>query len=84
MIDPRWSWFFSVAGLATVMLLSGKSRWGHAVGAAKEAVFVAYGLVTSQPGFVVSGAIFAVVFADGFRRWSRPDPVPEPAPTGAP
>ena len=74
MIDPRWSWLFAISGLAALWLITRKNRWGLALEFGKELAWIAYAIATHQPGFVLSGAIFAVVCANGFRRWSRPDP----------
>ena len=74
MTDPRWSWLFPLTGLASLILLTRKNRWGHAVGVGKELAWIPYGWATGQYGLVVSGAVFAVLFARGFILWSRPAP----------
>jgi nicotinamide riboside transporter PnuC len=70
MSDPRWTWVFTLMGLITMWLLTRKNRWGFAVAFVKECVWVPYGYVTRQYGFVASGILFAVVAARGYLAWS--------------
>jgi hypothetical protein len=75
--DPRWSWVIAAMSAVSLYLLTRKDRWGHALGAVKEALFAVYALATHQHGFAVGETVFLVLFVRGFVLWSRPTPADE-------
>jgi hypothetical protein len=64
-----WSWL--AAGVSIVGLwVSGHSpRVGWVYGIAAQAVWVAYGLSTGQPGMLALSAAFVVIYARNLHRW---------------
>lgn len=73
---PMW-WSFLLAGIGVFGLylttLGDRVRWyGYGVGLAVQTLWIAYALVTGQPGFLLSACAFGVVNSIGLIKWLRP------------
>jgi hypothetical protein len=69
-----WSWALTAAGVTGLWLAGQKNMWGWAVGLAAQPLWMAYGLITDQYGFVVSGLVYGAAYARNFVRWWRERP----------
>lgn len=67
-----WSWALTAMGVAGLWLAGQRNVWGWAVGLAAQPVWITYGIVTEQYGFIVSGLAYGAVYARNFVwRWKE-------------
>lgn len=66
-----WSYLLAAVGILGIWLAGRKNLWGWAVGAGAQVLWIAYGLVTRQYGFILSAVAYGCVYARNFVRWKR-------------
>lgn len=74
MIAWWWSWLLPTVGVAGLYLTTreGNTRWaGYGVGLLVQFLWVAYSLVTTQYGFLLSAAAYGFVNCVGLWKWWR-------------
>jgi hypothetical protein len=66
-------WSYTLAGLGVVSLyLTGKKlKSGWVVGLANSALWIVYGLVTEQYGFIISAFVFIGVQYKNYLAWAK-------------
>lgn len=69
-----WSWLLMAFGVLGLWLAGRKNTWGWFVGAAAQVLWVVYGAVSSQYGFIVSACVYFAVYVRNFVRWRRDVP----------
>lgn len=66
-----WSWLLMAIGV-TGLLVAGRGRaLGWLIGLSAQGLWLAYGLVTHQGGFVVSAFVYGAVYARNALAWTR-------------
>lgn len=66
-----WSWLLTAIGVLGLWLSGRRNYWGWCVGLAAQLLWIAYAIVTTQWGFIVSALAYAVVYGRNFIRWRR-------------
>lgn len=67
-----WDWVLVIPGMFGLYLTTKKLVAGFVVGASVQVLWMAYGLSTSQYGFVLSALGYGYVNLLGLYRWTRP------------
>lgn len=71
MSDQIWSWVLGLVGVAGFVLAGRKVWWAWHINVAAQALWTTYAIVTEQYGFLVSAAVYVVVFSRNAARWTR-------------
>ena len=66
-----WSWVLVGLGVLGMWLAGRRLAVGWAVAIVNESLWIVYAVQTEQWGFIVGAAIYIVVFARNWLRWSR-------------
>jgi nicotinamide riboside transporter PnuC len=66
-------WSYTLAGLGVISLyLTGKKlKIGWVVGIVNSGLWIAYGLITEQYGFIASAVVFITVQARNYHSWHK-------------
>ena len=64
-------WLLTAVGVTGFVLAGRKVWWAWHVNLACQGLWAAYALSTRQFGFLVSAAVYTVVFARNAARWTR-------------
>ena len=66
-------WSYTLAGLGVISLyLTGKKlKIGWVVGIVNSVLWIAYGLITEQYGFIASAVVFITVQARNYHSWHK-------------
>lgn len=68
-----WSWLLMGVGVLGLYVAGRRSWVGWAIGLSAQGLWVAYGLVSDQPGFVVSAFVYGTIYARNLRAWRAAD-----------
>lgn len=71
MISPWWSWALAAFGLTGLWLAGSGRPVGWSIGVAAQLLWLTYGAVTEQCGFLLSAVAYGIVHARNWRRWRR-------------
>lgn len=66
-----WSWLLTVVGVTGFVLAARRVWWAWYVNLGCQGLWVAYALVTEQPGFIAASAVYTAVFAHNAAKWTR-------------
>jgi hypothetical protein len=72
-----WSWLLMAVGVFGLYLAGKRSRWGWAVGLGAQVLWVAYGLVSRQYGFLISAVAYGAVYGRNLYLWHQERVRPE-------
>lgn len=64
-----WSWVLSATTAISVYLLGFKKSWVWLFALANEFLWIAYGVVTKQWGFVGFGLVYGVIYTFNWLKW---------------
>lgn len=67
------SWTLGGVAAAGVFIVGRKKTWGWLILVGAQAMWITYGIATRQYGFIASGALFATINGNNWRRWRRDD-----------
>lgn len=82
-MSEYWSWSLTALGLVGLWLAGSKRRVGWVFGIAVQPVWIVFAIATHQYGFVLSAAMYGLVYARNWWRWhaeQRSTPEPDPLP----
>lgn len=65
-----WSWVLTAVGVTGFVLAGRKVWWAWHVNLACQALWATYAITTRQWGFLVSAAIYVVVFGRNAAAWT--------------
>ena len=84
MSAATWSWIAAVASIGGLWISGNNPRRGWLYGIACQAVWVAYGAATDQPGMIALSVAFVAIYGRNLRRWrhTRFERVTKPAEPG--
>lgn len=71
-MSALWSYALAAVGILGIYLAGRKSWVGWAVGVGAQGLWIAYALVTGQPGFIVSALAYAAVYGRNWWKWTHP------------
>jgi hypothetical protein len=66
-----WSWVLTIVGVTGFLLAGQKIWWAWYLNIANQALWLSYGVVTEQWGFVAGGVVYTVVFVRNAAVWTR-------------
>ena len=69
MSAAAWSWFAATASVLGLWISGLNPRTGWVYGTASQGVWIAYGVVTGQPGMIALSAAFIVLYGRNLWRW---------------
>ena len=64
-----WSWVLSILGLVTIYLAGKKYWWAWLFGLCAQVLWLTYGLVYHQYGFIVSSAAYGYIYGRNTLKW---------------
>jgi len=64
-----WSVALAVVGILGIYLAGRKSLWGWAVGFGAQVLWLVFGIVTGQYGFIFSSVAYGIVYGRNWFRW---------------
>lgn len=70
-MNTWWGFALSLVGVAGFLLAGRKVWWAWHVNIAAQALWLAYAIVTDQPGFLLGVAVYSIVFFRNARAWTR-------------
>jgi nicotinamide riboside transporter PnuC len=68
-----WSYLLAAVGILGLWLVGKKLKSGFIVGIVAQLLWVAYGLITHQYGFLITAAAYSVINFINLRKWSKPE-----------
>lgn len=71
MISVWWSWGLCLLGSAGLVVVGRKYWWGWLVLLANEILWVVYGWMTGQYGFILAAIIYGAVYLHNINHWRR-------------
>lgn len=75
-----WSWTLAAIGVTGLYLTTRRDWRGYLIGAAVQALWIAYAIVTTQWGFIGSALVYGAVNVIGLRAWRKAEPEEIPCP----
>ena len=69
MSAAEWSWLAAVVSVLGLWISGLNPRTGWVYGIACQAIWVAYGVATGQPGMIALSAAFIVLYGRNLWRW---------------
>jgi hypothetical protein len=66
-----WSWIVTVVGLSGFVLAGRKIWWAWYVNIACQVLWVTFALVSGLYAFLISAAVYTVVFTNNAIRWTK-------------
>lgn len=66
-----WSWIVTIVGLIGFIIAGRKVWWSWYVNLSAQALWVIYAIISSQPAFLVSAAVYTIVFGRNAYIWTR-------------
>lgn len=64
-----WSVGLAAVGILGIYLAGRKNLWGWAVGFGAQALWITYGIISAQYGFILSGVAYGIVYGRNWVRW---------------
>ena len=72
MISQYWSWLLASGGLLMLWLAGSGRRSAWILGLCVQVLWLSYGIVTRQWGFVVSSLAYSAVIGRNLAKWHAP------------
>ncbi len=66
-----WSWVLAVIGVTGIFLVGRKTIWGWLILCVNECLWIAYGLITKQYGFIAMAIAYAIVYIKSYMHWKK-------------
>lgn len=66
-----WSWIVTIVGLVGFFFAGRRKWWSWYINLGCQALWVVYALVSHQPAFLVSAAVYSVVFGRNAWTWTK-------------
>jgi uncharacterized membrane protein YcfT len=66
-----WSWLLLAIGIVGIWATGSKKSYGWLICISVQVLWIAYGLVTEQHGFIVSALVYGFVYLRNYLRWRR-------------
>jgi nicotinamide riboside transporter PnuC len=71
-----FSWILATVGIIGVYIAGKKNRWGWALGALYQILWIVYAYFTNQYPFIIVCLVYLVIYIKNFFDWSE-EPVPD-------
>ena len=68
-MSPLWSYGLAAIGILGIYLAGRDKSIGWALGLFAQALWIAYALVTGQPGFIVSALVYGFFYGRNWWKW---------------
>lgn len=69
MVPWWWSFLLTAVGVFGLWVSSTGRSWGFLVGLTAQVLWVVYALATEQYGFLISAALYGVMYFRNFQTW---------------
>jgi hypothetical protein len=69
MIPWWWSWLLTAVGAVGLWSAGSRRSWGWGVGIGAQLLWILYALATEQYGFIVSAAVYGMVYTRNLLTW---------------
>jgi nicotinamide riboside transporter PnuC len=66
-----WSYTLAGLGVLSLYLTGKKKKSGWLVGIFNSFLWITYGIITKQYGFIISAVVFIAVQAKNYKEWSK-------------
>lgn len=66
-----WSYILAIVGIFGLYLAGNKVKWAWLIGAAAQVLWIIYGIVTKQYGFILSAVAYAWVYLRNHFKWNQ-------------
>ena len=66
-----WSWVLAAIGVSGIYFVGRKTVWGWLILLFNEIIWIAYAVITTQYGFIVSAIAYAVVYIRSYLHWKE-------------
>lgn len=66
-----WSWVLSITGITTMWLIGSGKKLGWFVGLGAQFLWLTYGIVTDQWGFILSAVVHFTVYTRNLLYWKK-------------
>jgi len=66
-----WSWILAAIGVSGIYFVGKKTIWGWLILLFNEIIWIAYALITTQYGFIVSAVAYAAVYIRSYLHWKE-------------
>ena len=64
-----WSWILAAIGVSGIYFVGRKTIWGWLILLFNEIIWIAYAVITTQYGFIVSAIAYAAVYIRSYLHW---------------
>lgn len=68
-----FSWILAAVGIIGVYIAGKKNRWGWAIGALYQIMWILYAYFTEQYPFIIVCVVYLVIYVKNFFDWSEED-----------
>lgn len=69
MVNPWWSIVLALLGITSMVLAGNKLKSAWVIGLISQVIWITYGFITNQWGFVLSGVAFSIVYVRNLLLW---------------
>jgi hypothetical protein len=80
-MNPYWSWGLCVIGTVGLLMAGRRHWWAWLILLFNEAIWIVYGWVTKQYGFIAAAIIYGCVYLHNMKKWKS---LQDPARVGEP
>lgn len=67
-----FSWILAAVGIVGVYIAGKKNRWGWAIGALYQILWILYAYFTEQYPFIIVCVVYLVIYVKNFFEWTEP------------
>jgi len=66
-----FSWFLAAVGIIGVYIAGNKNKWGWAIGALYQVLWIVYAFFTKQYPFIIVCLFYLAIYVKNFFGWSQ-------------
>lgn len=68
-----WSWLLTLTGVTGMYVVGKKNRSGWLIAAGSQLLWITFGAITGQYGFIIAALIYGTIFIKNYINWSKED-----------
>ncbi len=61
----------AAVGILGIYLAGKKNKWGWAIGAAAQVLWIIYAVMTEQYGFIITAFAYGTIYVKNLLEWSK-------------
>jgi len=66
-----WSFVLAAVGILGIYLAGRKSYWGWAIGLFAQVLWLIFGIVTEQYGFILTAVAYGIIYGKNLLTWIK-------------